>query len=115
MITLCIRYTLDPAKLADFAAYAQALRRPIERCGGASVAYYLPTRLAGPTNLALGLIAFPDLAAYEQYRAKLSLDPDGVECLRRAEAAGCILIEDRSFLRQVAGCAADCSGTGAAE
>jgi NIPSNAP len=102
MITLCIRYTLDPAKLADFDAYAQALRRPILRCGGSSVAYYLPTKLAGPTNFALGLIAFPDLAAYEQYREKLAVDPEGVECLHRAEAAGCILVEDRSFLRPVA-------------
>jgi hypothetical protein len=101
MITLCIRYTLDPAKLTDFAAYAQALRGPIERCGGTSPAYFLPTKLAGPTNIALGLIAFPDLAAYEQYREKLAVDTDGLECLRRVEAAGCILVEDRSFLRLV--------------
>jgi hypothetical protein len=101
MITLCIRYTLDPAKLADFAAYARALRRPIERCGGTSVAYFLPTKFAGPTNIALGLISFPDLAHYEQYREKLAVDADGVDCLQRAEAAGCILIEDRSFLRPV--------------
>jgi hypothetical protein len=101
MMTLCIRYTLDANKLADFEAYAHALRKPIERCGGIFVGYYLPTKVAGPTNSALGLIDFENLAAYEQYRAKLLADPDAVECLRRAEAAGCILNEDRAFVRRV--------------
>jgi NIPSNAP len=101
MLTLCIRYTIDANKLADFEAYAQALRKPIERCGGTYVGYYLPTKVAGPTNAALGLIDFPNLAAYEHYRARLMTDPDGIECLRRAEAAGCILNEDRAFVRRV--------------
>jgi hypothetical protein len=100
MMTLCIRYTLDANKLADFEAYASALRQPIERCGGKNIAYYLPTKIAGPTNIALGLIDFPDLAAYQLYREKLLNDSDGAECLRRAEAAGCILCEDRSFVRR---------------
>ena len=102
MMTLCIRYTLDANKLADFEAYAQSLRKPIERCGGAYVDYYLPTKIAGPTNTAIGLIDFPNLAAYEAYRSELLSDPDAVACLRRAESAGCILNEDRSFLRRVA-------------
>ncbi len=102
MMTLCIRYTLDANKLADFAAYAQSLRKPIESCGGSYVDYYLPTKIAGPTNAAIGLIDFPTLAAYEDYRARLASDPAAVECLRRAEAAGCILNEDRSFVRRVA-------------
>jgi hypothetical protein len=101
MITLSIRYTLDINKLADFESYARALRRPIERCGGICVAYYLPTKIAGSTNTALGLIDFPTLAAYEQYREKLMSDPDGIECLRRVEASGCILNEDRSFILRV--------------
>jgi hypothetical protein len=101
MLTLCIRYTLDVNKLAAFETYARALRRPIERCGGKYVDYYLPTKVAGPTNAALGLIDFPNLAAYEQYREKLLTDADAVEILRRAEAAGCILNEDRSFVRRV--------------
>jgi hypothetical protein len=101
MITLCIRYTLNPAKLADFEVYARALQGPVDRCGGKFVAYYLPTRIAGPTNTALGLIDFPDLASYERYREKLASDPEGIECLNRAEAAGCILSEDRSFVRRI--------------
>jgi hypothetical protein len=101
MITLCIRYTLDPHKLADFEAYARALGPQIERCGGKVAGYYLPTKLAGPTNTALGLIDFANLAAYEEYREKLAADPEAVENLRRAEAARCILNEDRSLIRSV--------------
>jgi NIPSNAP protein len=102
MMTLCIRYALDANKLADFEAYARALPGPVERCGGKIAGYYLPTKFAGPTNVALGFIDFPNLAAYEQYRDKLMADPDNAEAVRRAEAAGCIVSEDRSFLRRVA-------------
>ena len=101
MLTLCIRYTLDANKLGDFAAYARSLPPSIERCGGTFIAYYLPTKIAGPTNTALGLIDFADLASYERYREKLMRDPDGIESLRRAEAAGCILNEERSFVHRV--------------
>jgi hypothetical protein len=101
MITLSIRYTLDASKLADFAAYAKDLQPAIERCGGKVQGYYLPTKLAGPTNIAMALIDFPSLAAYEQYRGALLTDVGGAACLRRAERAGCILVEDRAFLRRV--------------
>lgn len=100
MITLAIRYTLDIAKLAEFEAYVRALPDQIERSGGRFVGYYLPTKRAGPTNVALGLIDFANLAAYEQYRDKLASDPDAVENVRRADAARCILNEERSFVRR---------------
>jgi hypothetical protein len=102
MMTLCIRYTLDATKLSDFEAYARALPEPVARCGGKFVGYYLPTKVAGPTNMAFGLIDFVDLGAYEEYRENLLSDAGAVECLRRAQAAGCILIEDRSFVRLAA-------------
>jgi hypothetical protein len=47
MITLCIRYTLDANKLADFAAYARALQQPVERCGSKFVAYICRPRSQG--------------------------------------------------------------------
>ena len=102
MITLCIRYTLNPTKLADFETYARALLGQIERCGGKLGGYYLPTKFAGPTNAALALIDFPSLAAYEQYRAKLAADPEAVESVRRVDQSGCVLNEDRSILQRVA-------------
>lgn len=101
MITLCIRYTLLPAKLADFEAYARELLAQIERCGGKSRGYYLPTKFAGPTNTAIGLIDFPSLAAYEQYRAKLGADLEAVENVRRVDRSGCVLNEERSILQRV--------------
>lgn len=101
MLTLCIRYTLDAGKLADFEKYAHDLQQPVERCGGKFVAYYLPTKIAGPTNVALGLIDFPDLASYERYREKLATDRGAIECLRNVEVAGCILNEDRAIVRRI--------------
>jgi hypothetical protein len=101
MITLCIRYTINPDKLGDFAAYAKGLARPIARCGGTLRGYFLPTKFAGPTNAALALIDFANLAAYEAYRAKLGADEENVANARRVEAAGAILVEDRAFMQAV--------------
>jgi uncharacterized protein (DUF1330 family) len=100
VITLAIRYTLDINKLAEFEAYVRALPDQIERCGGRFVGYYLPTKLAGPTNAALGLIDFPNLAAYERYRENLLSDPAAADNVRRADAARCILNEERSLVRR---------------
>ena len=101
MITLCIRYRIDHNKQQDFEAYARDLCEPIRRCGGALVGYFLPTRYAGPTDQALALIDFPDLGAYERYRAALSADPDAAADLARAESARCIVAEDRAFVRRI--------------
>jgi hypothetical protein len=101
MIHLCIRYVIDPRKLQDFEQYARRLPPLIHRCGGDLTGYYLPTRFAGPTNVALALIAFPSLAAYEKYRQALGNDADATDALARAEASGCILVEDRSILQRV--------------
>jgi NIPSNAP len=101
MVTLSIRYTLDANKRADFERYARGLKGIIPRCGGELVGYWLPTKLAGPTNIAAAMINFPNLAAYEQYRERLATDPESVENLRRADESGCILVEDRAFMEQV--------------
>ena len=101
MITLCIRYTIDASKRADFEAYARSVAVPIERCGGKVIGYFSPTKFAGPTNIALSLIDFPSLAAYEQYRERLAKDHDNIESVRRADESGCILVEDRAVLERV--------------
>ena len=100
MITLAIHYTLDPNKLADFETYVGDLPPQIERAGGTLIGYYLPTKLAGPTNAALGLIGFADLASYAGYRDKLARDPEAAANVQRAEQSGCILHEDRAFVRR---------------
>jgi NIPSNAP len=100
-ITLCIRYTIDANKLPDFEEYARHWPEVIRRSGGELVGYYAPTKLAGPTNFALALIDFRDLAAYERYREALMKDAEAVANVAAAEATKCILVEDRSFLRRV--------------
>lgn len=100
MITLCIRYTIDMHKLADFERYARTWPEPIRRCGGDLVGYYAPTKIAGPTNLALALINFPNLAAYEKYREALMRDADARANVEFAERSGCIWVEDRSIMQR---------------
>lgn len=101
MITVCIRYVIDHNKYREFEKYARAWPAPIQRCGGELIGYFLPTRLAGPTNEALALIAFSNLAAYEAYREALMNDPEAVANVRDAEAAGVIIREDRAFVQRI--------------
>jgi NIPSNAP len=99
MITVCIRYTIDISKTAAFEQYARNWPKPIRRCGGELVGYFLPTKIAGPTNFALALINFPTLAAYGDYREVLMRDSDAKANFEYAEKTGCILVEDRLILQ----------------
>ena len=101
MLTLCIRYQIDHNKQRDFEVYARNWPETIKRCGGDLIGYFLPTQFAGRTNEALALISFSDLTAYQRYREALQQDPAAVENVTRVERAGCILSEDRWFLRRV--------------
>jgi hypothetical protein len=101
MPTLCIRYKINPNQLPDFEEYARNWPKPIERCGGKLLGYFLPTKLAGQTDSALALIDFPSLSAYEEYRRRLMEDPEARQNVANAERSGCILVEDRSFLQWV--------------
>ena len=85
MITLCICYTIDLHKTADFEQYARRWPEPIKRCGGDLIGYFLPTKFAGPTR----------------YREALGKDPDAIANVAAADASRCILVEDRSFLQKV--------------
>ena len=61
----------------------------IPRCGGAWIGY------------SLALIGFASLAAYEAYRARIAVDPEGAENFRFARDQRFILSEERTFLRPV--------------
>jgi uncharacterized protein (DUF1330 family) len=99
MITCCIQYTLDPHRIEDFEDYATRWPPIIERCGGALTGYFLPKE--GANNFAIALIDFDSLAQYETYRARLAADPDAQANFAAARESRCILVESRSFLRQV--------------
>lgn len=101
MITLCIRYTFNPEKFAEFKAYVEGEQTPIERSGGKILGYFLPTDFAGLTNEGMGLIDFPSLTAYEEYRAKLANDPDHKKNLARLEPSGAAVTMNRSVFQRI--------------
>jgi hypothetical protein len=100
VITVFIRYQLDPFKRAMFEQYARRWLSIIPRCGGDLVGYWMPHE--GTNNVAFALISFENLAAYEAYRARLRTDREGVANFNFAEENKFILSEERTFLRQVA-------------
>ncbi len=98
-VTCCIRYVLDPYKRDAFEEYARNWLTIIPACGGDLLGYFMPHE--GTDNIALALISFPSLAAYESYRSRLKADPAGAANFRLAQAERFILSEERSFLRPV--------------
>ncbi|HEY4303204.1 MAG TPA: NIPSNAP family protein [Gemmatimonadaceae bacterium] len=98
-VTCCIRYEIDPFQRDAFAEYADSWSRIIPRCGGELVGYFLPHE--GTNNVALALISFDSLAAYEQYRAALRADDEGRANFQFAESRRLILREERTFLKGV--------------
>ena len=96
-VTCCIRYQLDPFRRDAFEAYARNWRTIIPRCGGDLLGYFLPHE--GTNDIAVALISFESLAAYESYRARLKADSEGAANFRFAEEERFILREERTFLR----------------
>ena len=68
-ITVFIRYQLDPFKRAMFEQYARRWLAIIPKAGGDLIGYWMPHE--GTNNIAFALISFDNLAAYENYRARL--------------------------------------------
>jgi NIPSNAP protein len=100
VITVCIRYTIDMNKHTDFEQYARNWTKSIPRCGGELLGYFVPTKIAGPTNIAYALINFADVAAYQRYREALMNDEDAKRNFAFAETSGCIQVEERSILQK---------------
>jgi len=100
-ITCFIRYQIDPFQRAAFKKYAESWGRIIPRCGGHLVGYFLPHE--GTNDIAWGLIAFPSLAAYEAYRARLRADPEARANFDLAQTQRLILREERTFVEVVDG------------
>ena len=98
-VVCCIRYEIDPFQLEAFEGYARRWGDIIPACGGDLIGYFLPHE--GTNNVALALIRFESLAAYEAYRARLKADPAGQDNFRFAQAQRLILAEQRTFLRAV--------------
>ena len=99
MVTVYLRYVLDPAKLAEFEHYGRLWIPLVERFGGQHHGYFLPSE--GANNVALALFTFESLAAYESYRQHAADDPDCQTAFRYAEDTRCVLSYERSFFRPV--------------
>ncbi len=100
-MTCFIRYQIDPFQKDAFRQYAENWGRIIPRCGGQLVGYFLPQE--GTNDIAWGLIAFADLAAYEIYRRRLRGDGEARANFAMAEKLRLILREERTFLETVEG------------
>ena len=98
-IVCCIRYVIDPFQAGAFEAYAQKWLAIIPACGGECLGYFMPHE--GTNNIALALLRFPSLAAYEAYRARIKTDEAGAANFRDALEQRFILSEERTFLRVV--------------
>ncbi|MBU6444278.1 MAG: NIPSNAP family protein [Alphaproteobacteria bacterium] len=99
MITCFIRYEIEPSGRAAFERYAHVWNEVIPRCGGGLIGYYAPHE--GSATTAYGLYDIGNLAAYEDYRARLSADPLGRENFELAMREKFIRREDRIFLKRV--------------
>ena len=100
-ITCFIRYQIDPFQREAFKTYAENWAKIIPRCGGHLLGYFRPYE--GTNDVAWGLIAFPSLAAYEAYRARLRNDPEARDNFAMAQTKRLILREERTFLEVVDG------------
>jgi NIPSNAP len=98
-VTVFIRYQIDPFKRALFEEYAKRWLAIIARCGGDLHGYWMPHE--GTNNIAFALISFENLAAYENYRARLRTDKESMANFGFAEESKFILAEERTFLRKV--------------
>lgn len=101
MITCFIRYHIDPTKKQQFVEYAQNWGQAIPQAGGDLIGYYAPHE--GSSTLAYGVYNMPSLAAYEEYRTRLSVSDIGKQNYEFAQREKFILREDRTFLKLASG------------
>jgi hypothetical protein len=99
VITCCVRYVIDPRKVAQFEHYAKLWIPIVERLGGLHHGYFLPHE--GANNIALCLFSFPSLATYEQYRAGLVADSESQAAIAFGDETQCISSYERTFLRPI--------------
>ncbi|MFE4612664.1 NIPSNAP family protein [Streptomyces niveus] len=100
MITIHLKYEIDPDKLADFEEYGRRWVTLVNRLGGTHHGYFLPSE--GDSDIAYALFSFPSLARYEVYRNASFKDAECQGAFELARATGCIKRYERRFLRPLA-------------
>jgi hypothetical protein len=99
MVTIYLRYVLDPRKLKEFEHYGKLWIPLVARFGGTHHGYFLPSE--GANNIALALFTFDSLASYENYRQRSMEDAQCLAAFQYADETQCILSYERSFFRPV--------------
>ena len=99
MITIHLRYEVDPGKLADFEKYGKLWIELVNRAGGTHHGYFLPSE--GDSDEAFALFTFESLAAYEKYREWMFSDPECLAASAFGIESGCIKRWERRFLSPV--------------
>jgi hypothetical protein len=114
VITCHLRYFIEPDKVEAFKDYARVWMRLIEKYGGTHHGYFLQDDTPasanfsfpgigeeGPTNVAVALFSFPDLATYEKYRREVREDPECRTATSRYEQTQCFKKYERTFLKPI--------------
>ena len=96
MITIHLRYEIDPHKLDEFREYGVRWIRLVEKLGGTHHGYFLPSE--GDSDEAFALFTFESLAAYEQYRIASATDVECQEANRFGKETCCFHRYERRFL-----------------
>lgn len=101
MITVHLRYEIDPDRVADFGEYGRRWIHLVGKLGGNHHGYFLPSE--GDSDIAYALFTFPSLADYERYRLEAQTDPECIGAYRFAQDSRCIRRHERRFLSPVFG------------
>jgi hypothetical protein len=101
VITVHLRYEIDPDRIADFEEYGRRWIRLVGKLGGNHHGYFLPGE--GDSDIAYALFTFPSLADYERYRTESRTDQECIEAYRLAQDSGCIRRYERRFLTPMFG------------
>ncbi|MCX5200208.1 NIPSNAP family protein [Streptomyces sp. NBC_00237] len=97
MITVHLKYEIDPDRIEDFEEYGRRWVALVDRFGGTHHGYFLPSE--SDSDIAYALFSFPSFALYEQYRADSAVDPECQEAFELARRTQCIRRYERRFLR----------------
>ena len=96
MITIHLRYEIDPDKVAEFAEYGRTWIRLVTKLGGTHHGYFLPSE--GDSDEAFALFTFPSLADYERYRTASATDAECIAAFQFAKDTKCIRRYERRFV-----------------
>jgi len=100
MLTLYLRYTFDPNKRPAYESLRCRRDGTITRSGGNIIATFCPRITPAQPTRAHGLIEFPSLASYEQYRHILAADTAHKENNSKLESSGAIISIVRSIVKR---------------